>query len=75
MAGEQKNGASVKTRKRAARPKSVAENTGKNGVSKEQRHRQIEEAAYLRAAARGFRGGDPTHDWLEAERELDASMR
>jgi len=37
------------------------------------RHRRIEEAAYLRAAARGFMGGDPVEDWLLAETEIDAA--
>jgi len=37
------------------------------------RHRRIEEAAYLRAAARGFMGGDPVEDWLLAEAEIDAA--
>jgi hypothetical protein len=31
---------------------------------------RIAEAAYLRAAARGFVGGDPMQDWLDAEAEL-----
>jgi hypothetical protein len=34
----------------------------------------IAEAAYLRAAARGFGGGDPVTDWLESEREVDALL-
>ena len=36
-------------------------------------HRQmIQEAAYFRAEARGFVGGDPVADWLAAEAEIDA---
>jgi DUF2934 family protein len=36
-------------------------------------HRQmIQEAAYFRAEARGFVGGDPVEDWLAAEAEIDA---
>ena len=36
-------------------------------------HRQmIREAAYFRAEARGFVGGDPVEDWLAAEAEIDA---
>lgn len=35
-------------------------------------HRQmVEEAAYFRAAKRGFKGGDPLVDWLEAEAEIE----
>ena len=37
----------------------------------EGRRRMIAEAAYLRAASRGFVGGDAVADWLEAEREVD----
>jgi hypothetical protein len=28
----------------------------------------------LRAAARGFSGGDPVADWLDSEREVDALL-
>jgi predicted nucleic acid-binding Zn-ribbon protein len=35
----------------------------------------IAEAAYFRAAARGFRGGDPVGDWLAAENEVNAQLR
>jgi len=35
------------------------------------RRRLIAETAYLRAERRGFCGGDPDEDWLEAEREVD----
>ncbi|MFU8857659.1 MAG: DUF2934 domain-containing protein [Deferrisomatales bacterium] len=31
----------------------------------------VRRAAYLRAERRGFRGGSPEQDWLEAEREVD----
>ena len=40
----------------------------------DQRHSMIRVAAYLRAEKRGFRGGDPTQDWLDAEREVDAML-
>jgi hypothetical protein len=40
-------------------------------ISGERRHQLIAEAAYLRAEARGFVGGDPVADWLEAERDID----
>ncbi len=43
-------------------------------ITSEERHRLIAEAAYLRAEKRGFAGGDPSHDWLEAEREIDAAL-
>lgn len=33
-------------------------------------HEEIAEAAYLRAERRGFNGGDPLLDWLEAEKEV-----
>lgn len=43
----------------------------KTAPSAEERHRMIAEAAYFRAEARGFRGGDPVEDWLQAEAEID----
>jgi hypothetical protein len=38
------------------------------------RDRQIAEAAYYRAAARGFAPGHEVEDWLAAEREVDARL-
>src|SRR3569832_1846039 len=32
------------------------------------------QAAYLRAEQRGFMGGDPVTDWLEAEAEIDSRL-
>ncbi len=34
----------------------------------------IAEEAYLKAEGRGFRGGSPQQDWLEAEAEIDAIL-
>jgi hypothetical protein len=31
----------------------------------------IAEAAYYKAEQRGFAGGDPLQDWLDAEAEID----
>lgn len=38
------------------------------------RERMIAEAAYFRAERRGFSGGDPLTDWLEAEAEITARL-
>lgn len=39
-------------------------------VSPELRHKMISERAYYQAQQRGFQGGDPLRDWLEAEKEV-----
>jgi hypothetical protein len=39
----------------------------------ERRQQMIREAAYLRAASRGFTG-DPVQDWMEAEAEIDLGL-
>jgi hypothetical protein len=44
-------------------------------MSAEERRRLIAEAAYLRAEQRGFIGGDPVQDWMEAEADLDTRLR
>ena len=41
----------------------------------EQVRPMVEVAAYYRAEKRGFQGGDPTQDWFEAEREIDAMLK
>jgi hypothetical protein len=35
----------------------------------------ISEAAYYKAEKRGFIGGDPAADWVEAEKEIDAILK
>lgn len=40
-------------------------------ITPEERHRMICDAAYYRAERRGFKGGDPRQDWLDAEYEID----
>ena len=40
------------------------------GVTPEQRHQMIAEAAYRRAQQRSFVGGNPEDDWYEAEAEF-----
>lgn len=41
------------------------------GLTAEERHRRIAEAAYYRAMRRGFHGGADLEDWLESEAEID----
>lgn len=43
-------------------------------VSAEERQRLIAEAAYFRAQRRGFAGGDPLDDWLNAERQINQAL-
>ena len=40
----------------------------------QKRFTMIQVAAYLRAEKRGFKNGDPVKDWLEAEREVEATL-
>ena len=43
-------------------------------VTAEERERWIAEAAYYLALQRGFQGGNPVDDWLQAEREIDYAL-
>jgi hypothetical protein len=45
------------------------------GSREDDRLSRIATAAFLRAASRGFSGGDPIEDWLLAEIEVDASLK
>jgi hypothetical protein len=45
------------------------------GITSEERRRRVEVAAYLRAAAREFLGGDPVQDWIEAEAEVNEHLK
>lgn len=55
---------------RQSRP-STRKAGGNSGGGADRAHR-IAEAAYFLAQQRGFFGGDPMQDWLEAERMIDA---
>ena len=54
-------------------PRASAKRSGGNaGGGGEDRAHRIAEAAYFLARQRGFSGGDPVQDWLEAERMIDS---
>ncbi len=55
-------------------PRKSAQTNPTELISPDDRQRMIAEAAYLRAAQRGFQGGDPTDDWLAAEAEIDRAL-
>lgn len=40
-------------------------------MADEERRRMIEVAAYSLAEQRGFTGGDPASDWLQAEEQIN----
>ena len=44
-------------------------------VDSRRRNKMIAEAAYFRAEQRGFNGGDPLVDWVQAEAEINAQLR
>jgi hypothetical protein len=37
--------------------------------------RMVAEAAYYRALGRGFQGGDPVDDWIQAEKEIGRTLK
>lgn len=61
----------VRSRARAAAPGAGDSQTG---LSSEERRHMIEVASYFRAERRGFAGGTPEQDWLEAEAEVDRML-
>jgi Zinc-ribbon containing domain/Protein of unknown function (DUF2934) len=61
-----------KTRKKAVRR--AASPKRPPAVSQEQRRRLIAERAYSIAERRGFAGGDPRDDWLQAEAEINREL-
>lgn len=69
-----KPAAKTAVRKTTARKATKSVSAPASPISAEERRRLIAEAAYLRAEQRGFAGGDPMADWLEAEADIDASL-
>lgn len=67
----------TKSKPRSSRPTGAADPAPmpSAGVGPEQRYHMIAEAAYFHAERRGFRGGDPAQDWLEAEAEIDRILQ
>jgi len=57
----------VDTTNQAAAPSQI--------LTPDQRQSMIQTAAYLRAEKRGFQGGHPVQDWVDAEREIDATLK
>ncbi len=53
--------------------KALAKRHEKRG--EDTREQMIREAAYHRAAKRGFTGGSPEQDWIDAEKEVDALLK
>ena len=71
-------GADVAKRKSAPRIKRPAaarrSGDGKRMPDAQERCRMIAISAYHRAERRGFEGGSPEQDWLEAEAEIDQML-
>lgn len=61
--------------KKSAAPKASkkppADNPKQMTLNPEERYRMIAVAAYYRAEKRGFIGGDPAQDWVDAEAEVE----
>ncbi len=62
----------VATRPAAAKPRAKVKKRG--SVTSEERTRLIAEAAYFKAAQRGFAKGGELDDWIEAEAEIDVLL-
>ena len=48
--------------------------TSMESITASEREQLIAEAAYYRAERRGFQGGDPVQDWIEAEAEVERTL-
>jgi hypothetical protein len=53
---------------------SAATNSALAGVSSEERHQLISQAAYFRAEQRSFAPGNELEDWLTAEAEIEMRL-
>jgi len=62
------------TSKPRSRKKTASADTSSN-ITAEERRRMITEAAYYLAEQRGFSGGSPEQDWIQAEREIDRVLQ
>jgi hypothetical protein len=67
-----RQGADAHQRLQAANDTTIAE--VELSSTAEEWRRKVAEAAYYRAERRGFAGGTPEQDWIEAEEDLRRSM-
>lgn len=68
--------ATTTAKKPAAMNENIKEITNSiTTIKPEERYKMIAQAAYFRAEARGFSGGDPNEDWTQAEIEVDQQLR
>jgi hypothetical protein len=61
--------------KKAANPSKPASAAAVHTVTPEARWQMISEAAYFLAEKRGFAGGNPCEDWVQAESQVDALLK
>jgi hypothetical protein len=66
-----KKNAAPKTPKKPVAAAKTSNNKKPSNINPEERYRMIAVAAYYRAEKRGFIGGDPSQDWVEAEAEVN----
>lgn len=66
-----KKNAVPKSPKKPVAAAKTTNNTPPPDINPEERYRMIAVAAYYRAEKRGFIGGDPSQDWVEAEAEVN----
>ena len=68
---------SVKTKTKSAAPgkKKTNPSSKTKGADGKERMALIEQTAYFIAEKRGFKGGDPEHDWLLAEKQVDKMLK
>jgi len=60
--------------KKSAKPAKIATPTEVPSINAEERWKMISEAAYFLAETRGFIGGNPCDDWIQAEAQVDALL-
>lgn len=66
-----KKNAAPKIPKKSVAAAKTSNNKKPSDINPEERYRMIAVAAYYRAEKRGFIGGDPSQDWVEAEAEVN----
>ena len=62
----------AQAKKTTTKPKTRKITSEAAAITEDQRQQMIRDAAYFRALSRGFVGGSPEQDWIEAETEISA---
>lgn len=63
------------SKQQQTKARKASASTKASAIDNSKVHEMVAREAYLRAEERGFMGGDPLQDWLEAEKKVTEKLK